>query len=319
MTVGVVTSTGERFRLLDPILDRFGDDAPDAEAVPADPVAGPANTLPTATYAGIRWTIDEVRLIPAVETVNGRPIIVVEATVATTPAIGAGAGLRIRDRDVVLVWPDGRREAADRFEQVDDATSFTVDDGAAAPLTIVFKPPVTTDPDLDTLTIEIGESGRIPAVLPLGDAPSVPETPVAGRFEQARARFEVAGPGSADLVVSPRSVALGLDAGPYRAAVGERVVAVEVDVTVPPAAVAVPHHEGEFWGLATEGELAAPVRVIRQPAEVAPDPGADGATIEPLTLLFLIDAERDTATLVVGADTSAPVEFDIGFPPSGRP
>ena len=314
MTIGVGTSNCERFRLLDPIVDRLTDNGAvgsvDSAANAAGPPAGP-----TAVYGGVRWTVDEARLLSVDETVNGQPIVVVEATVADT--IDAD-GLRVRSGDVALVWPDGRREPADRFEQVDSAGFFTLDAGAQRPLTIVFKPAVNVDPDFDELVLEVGEAGRVPVRLPLNGEPVVAEIPVVGRFEGGRARFGVDG-GDRELVLSPRSISLGLDAGPYRAAVGERVISVVVDVAGAGLGGSGQHLQPAFWQMVADTETYTPVRVQAPVSDTGPPLTAGETRGQSMTLLFVVDADRNAATLVVGADTPTAVEFDVTFPVSAQP
>ncbi len=276
----------------------------ESDLAPTQPL--PAVDGPAVRYAGTSWLVTSSRLIPRAEQETGRPIVVAEVLVRN---ISGRVTTRTRAADVTLLWPDGYREPADRFEFTDNARLLVLEPGAAEVVTLVFKPSIGQDPDLSDLVIEVGESGRVPAVIPLvGSAPE-PNYPLIGSI----------GPpaGSADrpsgaLPVTFDRVVVDVDAGPYRAATGQHLVVVDVTVDVEGAAEldlwdrVTDRSDSGYWSLDVDGQSIEPDRIETDPAQRRSPRSA--------TLIFVVDDSVTEAVLVANADGDEPIRFDLGLP-----
>ena len=195
---------------------------------PASPSPS-ATEPPSVVYGGLTWSVLEARQVFRENTAEGRPIVIVETVVANA---ADGVVQRVRDSDLAIVWPDGRRDEVHRFEQLRGVTSFSLTPGEVRELTLVFKPRTNNDPDLTTLTFEIAEAGREPAVLPLIGPAQPPRHPREITFSEPPTAVTVTPDHPGGLMVGPRWAVLDVNAGPYRAAAGEQLVLVDVLVEV---------------------------------------------------------------------------------------
>ena len=250
-------------------------------------------------YAATGWSVLGSRLIERADDITSRPIVVAEVLVTNT---GTDVTARVRSSDVRLVWPDGHRETVDRFEFIDDDQIFSLEPGEALFVTLVFKPNLLENPDLAELALEIGERGRIPATLPLvGPAPDA-DYPRFGSFDGPAMVVPATTTIPDPIVLTPVLAAIDLNAGHYRAAVGQRVALIEVSVD---GGAGVnwsgPHTEPAFWQLAIGEQTIAPLRVTT-PAD------------DTLNVLFVIDAGATEMVLTGGATTADPVSYVIPVP-----
>ncbi|MEM7325279.1 MAG: hypothetical protein AAF531_19475 [Actinomycetota bacterium] len=304
VAVGASSASGDPFTLVNVTVP--GSAPPVAGPTVAAPVLpAAAEQYPSLVYGGVTWSILESRLVSGSVTESNRPIVVVEAVVVNTTT---DVTLRVRDSDVALVWPGGRREQVTRFEQLSGATSFSLDPGQPRDLTLVFKPQVNIDPDLAVLALEIAEPGRIPGHLPLlGPADPVPY-PQSATIEQTVAAESRLGR-MPSLMASPLRAVLDINAGPYRAANGQRLVLVDLAIRRPDGAAEptspADHLAREYWRLTIDGRTIAPSRVVQ----------SDGSAVdrETVSLLFVVAAETTDAALVVGAGTEHRAEYTLRF------
>lgn len=260
----------------------------------------PVVDWPSVRYAGTSWSITGARLIPRAEQETGRPIVVVEVVVRN---VTGDTATRSRIADISLVWPNGDREPADRFEFADDPDVLTLAPGAVEVVTLVFKPSVEQDPELGSLVVEVGETGRVPARIPLiGPVPD-PVYPAVGTID---------GPDD-DPSIRIDRVIVDVDAGPYRAALGRRLVIIDVEVAADVGLNLLERiadrDEGGHWAIEVDGESSGPERIEVDPVD--PD---DPETSRSVTIIFVVDDGATEAVLVSGADRREPIRFELDLP-----
>lgn len=301
VTVGATSASGDPFEIVD-VVAQTGPDPEGPEAFQPS-VNSIADQHPSVTYGGLAWSILESRLIHKSETTTGKPIVVVEAVVANTTR---DRTVRVRDSDVAIAWPDGRKDEVSRFEQLRGVSSFALEAGQSQDLTLVFKPQINFDPDITELVLEIAEPGRISAVLPLIGEPEPSPYPIPGVLGSGVSIVADPDHPENELIIAPLTADLDIDAGPYRAALGHQLAVVAVSVqrtTVSPNAAFL---KPDFWQLWINGEPLHPDRVIIT--------GTPSANEDELTLLFVIGDEVTDMILTVAADTAQSAEYPITFP-----
>lgn len=303
VTVGASSASGDPFELVEATV---GSAPPPLGPVVAEPtVPAAADLHPSVVYGGLTWSVVESRLISRAVTVSNEPIVVIEAVVANTTT---DATLRVRDSDLAIVWPDGRRDEVTRFEQMPGLTSFSLDPGQTQDLTLVFKPQIKIDPELALLTLEIAEPGRITASLPLLGPVEPSPFPVVVTLDQQPTIISNPADRTTRLIVAPGRATLDINAGPYRAAIGRRVVSVEVSVQRAAAIPDAAYLSADFWQLDDGSETLAPVRVTRSESPAANE--------DLVSVLFVVDDELTSATLTVAAETAWSSAYPIWFPGS---
>lgn len=195
-------------------------------------------------YGGVAIRVTGARAVP--DNRSGVPIVVVEVEAAN---ITDG---QIRLPEDIFSLRDARNltVAADRIEFTSDSTRLVVDPGQRVDAAVVFRLKPRMQTYLPQFTFEIGDVGRQPAVLSLVPDPGLVR-PYRGGLEVSDLRLlagvGVGGPhsdagnlpvlpgggsqafGPVDVVVDGAST--DLDYGPYRAAFGQRLVAIEARVT----------------------------------------------------------------------------------------
>jgi hypothetical protein len=300
-TVGASSASGDPFELVDVTI---GSSPPPAGAAVTEAnLPAAADLYPSVIYGGLTWAVLESRLVPRAVTVSNKPIVIVEAVVANTTS---DTTLRVRDSDVAIVWPDGRRDEVTRFEQLPGLTSFSLAPGETQDLTLVFKPQINLDPELASLVLEIAEPGRISAFLPLVGLAELSPSPVVVSLDQPSTVIGDKPDGGAQFIVAPQRATLDVNAGPYRAAVGERLVVVETSVLRAAAVPDAAYLDPGFWQLQDGLEVLHPVRVARS--------DTPSANEDLITVLFVASEELSETTLTVAAGTAQSSAYPIWFP-----
>ena len=266
------------------------------DTTPAAPVDGPPGSAHTSiVYAGVRWSLVETRFVSVAESDDGFPVVIAELDVVnTTPDVE----LRVRPSDLTLVWPDGSHYEVDRFDQI-SPEGFSLEPGGGRSVTAVFKPRVLDDPVLDEMALELGEPGRIPARIPLSGPPLQARFPIEG----AVAADSVATGGR--LVIVPRRAVVGLNAGPYRAALGTRLVLAEVSVQRSEREGEAAFLQPDFWQLEVDGSPVEPSRITQWPTT---NPNQDQ-----VTLVFVVDEGFGEMVLRVAAGSPGSADYPIVF------
>ncbi len=304
MTLWAQSAAGTEFRLAG--VEVFG---PITER-PLNPSNLPEPTGPSVHYAGLRWSLTESRTVPLSNPETDYPIIVLELVVANTTV---DTPLRVRKGDLAIVWPDGRRDEVDRFEHLPSSIGFRVDPGGTLAVTAVFKPRVVAEPDLATMALEIGEEGRIPAVLPL-DGPAEPSPfPVVGSIEgDPLIASDPLQPGRWSSI-SAVAASIDVDAGPYRAAVGDRLLLVTAIADQPTtgATAADPDHlEPGFWALDAGAVIVRPIEI----SPTAVDPIDPARSTTEIVLVFVVEPGFTAGELTIDADGPEPTRYGVEIP-----
>ncbi len=273
----------------------FGDNRPAGpESGAADyRLEGPPpadHDLPSAVYGGLRWSIVETRVEGTGELLGQARIevdVLVDNTLAETE-------LRFSERMVGLMTRDGTDLGPVRF--VDEPSRLAVAPGERLALTVSARTGHDPDPAPASLVLRLAEQGRRATILPLTGGPTGVATPVFAAVDTADLVLPDPDDAERRVLVTPTAAVFTTEAGPYRAALGERLLLVEV--AVERAAVTEPSavHEPGYWALNVDG-ATVPALIVARAAEPA-----EGNT-EGLTLLFAFGEDADRFELVVGADT----------------
>lgn len=319
LTVRASAPAGAQFRLIG--LDLIAAPSPSAAstttttsdlASPAGPfIADSADSSesgrggPSVVYAGVQWSLQEARFVSVTASSDGYPVIIAELDLTNTTQ---NQVLRVRKSDLALIWSDGQRFGLDRFDQLRGARSFSLEPGEFRSVTAVFKPRVLTDPAVEETMLQIGSPGRIPAYIPLVGPMPRSIFPVAGSLADDDATVvDDLDRGEGLLVITPRRAALGLNAGPYRAATGSRLVLVEVSVQRAETYDTPSFVQKDFWRLTVDGTPIAPGQVYRS--------STDSSNEELITLVFVVPEEFSDASLEVADGSGAyAIDFAEVFP-----
>jgi hypothetical protein len=284
----------------------LGDDGGPTEAtasdyplVAADPTEQAA---PSALHAGVMWSLSDVRITPTDELL-GRARIEVDVSLTNTLAT---ASLRVSDRLVSLQRADGNDISNGVFQGA--GTRVALEPGEVKDITIVFTTGYSQNPDPADLTLQIAEPSRVPASIPLAGPGAEGQGPI---FMAVDARADtLPDPDNTDrqIVVEPQAATLDVNAGPYRAAVGEKLALVKVFVQRTTASESSGYLDTSFWALEADDAELAPLVVTRtaQPASNADE----------VTLLFAFAEGTDDLALQAGLGGSEIVSFSLVTPGS---
>lgn len=287
------------------IPQALGDDSPGLvdTAVSDFPLTGPdlsQEELPTILYGGLLWSVVEVRTTPT-EEMLGRSVIDVDIELTNTLST---TELRVSDREVSLVTQDGQVLPDGRF--VDAGTRLTVGPGESTSVTYRVLTGHSRNPDPRDLSLVIGESNRIPAAIPLeGDQPEN-VVPLFVAVDSTPALLEDPDDAQRQIVVEPLAATLGINAGPYRAALGERLALVKVQVQRSTDSETSRFLDTDFWSMTADDVLVAPIVVTRtsQPATNADE----------ITLLFAFPEEVLALALEAGVGGNRSATFALVIP-----
>ncbi len=314
-TVAIDHAAANQFKIANVDLARLAGPA----AVPAEgdgPVPFDLRLIeasgPAVTYGATEWTVTSSRLIASAENASNRPIVVAEVVVGNTSETAA---TRVRSSDVALVGPEGERVEVDRFEFIDDRRVFSLDPGESLVVTLVFKPNTKTEPDLTELTLTIGEPGRVPAELPLHGSVVAPYpiSPVTLSVADQPIAVIAGGPGvrpggpneAGGVRIVAERLTLGLDAGHYRAALGQRVLSIDASVegmveSFDRTDATSTYLDPSYWKLNADGRPVEPLRVT--------------PTVGGFTLIFAIADGSTSVVLQSGASGSGEVHTSFDVP-----
>ncbi|MEM7340229.1 MAG: hypothetical protein AAF467_16345 [Actinomycetota bacterium] len=254
----------------------------------------------SAIYSGVQWSVLDVRVTPS-EALLAQATIQVDVEVANTLETST---LGISDRMVSLVVDDGTVIDGARFVNTGPRVRLVA--GEAQTMTVEFRTGHAKDPDPETLTLQIAESNRQPAEIPLaGQSSEAPELVFAGVDNTPQA---IPDPDDASrwIIVEPRSATVGLDVGPYRAGDGERLALVKVTVQRAASADDAGFIDPGFWSLIADDEASAPVLVVRS--------GQPATNTDELVLLFAFPEDADELALEAGTGTDEPVQAAVVLP-----
>ncbi|MCP4228200.1 MAG: hypothetical protein GY773_33035 [Actinomycetia bacterium] len=273
--------------------------ASDYPLVGADPSE---EALPSVLYAGVMWSLVDVRVTPT-EELLGRALIEVDVTMTNTLAVTA---LRASDRLVTLKTDDGETVISGHFD--DAGPRLTIEPGQTLAVTIVFSTGHDQDPDPASLTMEITEPNRVPASIPLAGAEPELQIPVFAAVDSTATALQDPDDASRQVVVEPQAATLDINGGPYRAALGEQLVLVKVLVQRSAASESSGYLDTSFWALQADGASLAPLVVSRtaQPASNADE----------VTLLFAFSVDAEGLALQAGLGGPEPASFALVAPAS---
>ncbi|MGH1488732.1 MAG: hypothetical protein ACRBK7_04945 [Acidimicrobiales bacterium] len=274
----------------------------------ADPSTVPAE--PATFYAGVRWSLLEARFVSMDESSDGFPVIIAELELAN---ITDSLERRVRPSDLALIWSDGQQYELNRFDRVSGSSGFSLQPGEVRAVTAVFKPRVLEDPIFDEIALEVAEAGRIPARIPLNGPLPEQMFPIVGSIAADAAVVDDPDRPTGQLVVTPQRVALGLNAGPYRAAHGTRLVLVELSVQRAESNDDATFLQQEFWQLDIDGTSVAPSRVSRRSAAGPVGSSSSNSNRDHLTLVFVVAEDFGDVTLRVAPGSAATADYAIVF------
>ena len=295
MTVGVNSAAGNDYEIV--AIEQV-------DSIGSAPVQ-PADQFPSVLHAGVVWSLAEARLIPRSEGQFSKPIVVAEVFAAN---VTEDTPLRVRHSDLFLADPDGRLHPSDRFENTptESRSRVVVEPGQTIQATVVFKPGIFYDPDLDEMALHIAEPKREPAVLPLvGPAPSDPY-PLEGTIDAEPTVVPDPDRSDRQLVVTPQSAEIDLNYGAYRAPVGQRLNVIEVSVQRASSDDDAGFFDPDFWQLDVGDQQLQPIRVSKSDSPAANE--------DEVTLLFVFTAGPTDMTLTAGANGTAPAAFAMSVP-----
>ncbi len=292
LTVWVESAAGEPFEVVGVV---------DAATMPAAP--SPSEQYPSVVYGGMVWSLTEARLIPRTEDAFSRPFVVTEL-LATN--ITQGTELRVRKGDLAIVLADGSLHPAQRLERTASSIRFAVRPGRTTAVTAVFELQTNRDPNPAALQLQIAEPGRIPALLPLVGRPDEPMYPLDADIEGEPATITDPDDPSRRMIIDPDAASIDIDAGPYRAAIGERLSVIEVSVQRAASNDDAAYLDEEFWRLDVGAERLIPIRVVKV--------GQPAANTDEVKLLFVFVAGPTEMSLTAAANTDSPVAYSITAP-----
>ena len=263
----------------------------------ADPSA---EVLPSALYSGVMWSVVETRVTPT-EELLGRATIEVDLVVRNTLAT---TSLRVSDRMLSLVDESGAVVTGAQFAQ--DNSRIMLEPGETVAVSASFTTGYDKNPDPANLSLVIAEPNRVEAAIPLGGAGTVHEAPVYMAVESSATMLDDPDDPERQIVVEPQAATLGINAGPYRAAVGEELAVAKVIVQRSTALDTSAYLDTGYWALQADGVAVAPLIVTRssQPADNADE----------VTLLFAFPAGSDDLALVAGAGNADAATFTLVAP-----
>jgi hypothetical protein len=257
------------------------------------------DSLPSALYGGALWTVTDTR-VEAGTGLLSRAIVEIDVMVANTLD---QTQLRLPDSMTSLSSTEGGMSTAVRF--VDAGGLVAVEPGEQVGLTLEFEVGFSKDPPVESLSLVIGERNRLPAAIPLGGSGIADVAVVQAAIGSDPVKLTDPDDASRQVVVDPAAVVISINAGPYRAELGERLAVVTVDVQRT-SSDAEQLYNSSFWGLEADGALYAPVVVARS--------GQPSANTDEISLLFSFPETAGDLSLVVGRTDSESAQFPIVIP-----
>lgn len=259
-------------------------------------------SLPSVLNGGVLWSVVDVEVTPT-DDFLGRAVINVNLELTNTLA---ETRLRASVRDVGLVTADGFELPAGRF--VDAGPRVTIEPGAREEVTLRVLTGHDREPEPADLTLVISESNRIPASIPLDGTRPEQEAPILLAVEATPSSMPDPDDATRQVVVELRAGSIGVNAGPYRAAVGERLAVLKVNVQRADSSETSAILGPDFWSLSVDGEPFDPIAVTSESS------AADG---EEVTLLFAFPDDASAFRLSAGLDGGPSSDFALVTPAVG--
>ncbi len=283
----------------------FGDDGQSAVVGMAVeyPLAGPdpaAESLPSALYAGLMWSVVETRVTPA-QGLMDRAEVQVDLKVRNTLAV---TQLRAPASMLALVSSESPVVIGARL--VDAGRRLAVEPDDTKTVTAVFELGFSPNPSLDTLSLRIGEPNRVPAIIALGPTSAAAASTVFVAVETTPTAAPDPDDSSRQIVVQPSAASIDINAGPYRAAEDERLAVVKVVLQRVEVTDESTFLTPGYWALEASTGTVAPVLVARG-AEAA-------ANADEVTLVFTFPADAQNLSLVAGPGQPQAVSFSVVVP-----
>ena len=285
--------------------EAFGDDPSTVVNSASDfPLEGTApEDAPSASalYAGQFWTVNEARA-EQVEGLLVRPKVEVDVTVTNTLT---ATDVRVPDSTVSLVSNSGDMGGEARF--VDAGARLTIAPGESVDVTIIFEVAFTQAPSLDDLSLEIGEPNRIPAVIALAGTDSPDDYPIFAAIDSTPVSLTDPDAATRQIVVTASGATFDVNAGSYRAAVGEQLALIKIEVQRTVADPDAGFLENDFWSLETDDGSFDAVFVAQ----------ADDLTAtntDELTLLFAFPEGSQGFSLTAGASSTNGASIAVVLP-----
>lgn len=290
-TIGIPQALGEGQSAL---VDTGAGDYALGGPEPAD------HDLPSVVHAGVRWSMVETRVTPTDELL-GRAVIDVDVLVENTLT---GVSARIPERSVALVTKAGETIGTGRL--VDQRSRLTVPPGETVALTISFVTGLERDPNPNSLALRIGDPARVPSVLPLVGQPTDEDAPVFVAIDDRAVRLDDPDDAERQIVVAAEAAAFSLNAGPYRAAEGERLALVTAIVERAVSSDEATYLDTSYWGFVSDKGVEPAIMVARtsQPASNA----------DAVILLFAFPDDAEDFGLVVGVGRADETILNVVVP-----
>ena len=293
--VTVTAVLGAAF-LLTSSTEALGDDGTESSSSAAAnfPVAGvdldELDIEPDAVYAGAAWSIDDARSAH-VDGLLERSMIEVDVTVVNTLD---ATQVRIPDSVVSLATADESLAdgAIGEARFVDAGARLTLDPGEQIQVTIDFEVGFTQAPDLADFALRIAEPNRVPVTIPLVGDPGDSSTTVFAAVDTTARSTTDPDDAARQIVIAPIAASVDVNAGPYRAAVGEELAIVQVAVQRAEAGADNGYLQLDYWTLEADGQPVAPILV-------APALAVESNEDE-VTLVFAFPEGADQLVLVAG-------------------
>lgn len=255
---------------------------------------------PSALYGGVLWTVTGTR-VEASEGVLSRAVVEIDVDLANTLT---RTQLRVPDGMVTLQDTESGKVATGmRF--VDEGNLVSIEPAETAQVTLQFEVGFSKDPPVESLALVIGEQNRVPATIPLGGSGASDVNVVQAAIAMDPAQLADPDDASRSVVVEPRTVVIGINAGPYRAEIGERLAVVTVDVQRT-SSDGQRLYDNTFWGLQADDVIQPPVVVARS--------GQPAVSTDEITLLFSFPETAGDLSLVVGGTDTEGARFPIVIP-----
>ena len=259
---------------------------------------------PSIVYGGMLWTVTDARVTDAAEGLFERSQVEVDVTLTNTLTT---TQLRVPDSMVALVSDAAEGPDADGVDGrfVDAGARLSLEPGEQVSVTIDFEV-VDPSPSLDDLALQIAEPNRVPAAIPLGSEQVSHDYPVLAAVDTSPLTTVDPDDSTREIVVEPVAAAIDINAGPYRAALGEELAVVKVEVQRTESNADAAYLQNGYWALEVDGELVPAILAARS-AETA-------SNTDEVTLLFAFPGQPDDLAVVGAVGTGDEVTFSVVLP-----
>jgi len=255
---------------------------------------------PSAVYSGMLWSVTDARVEHAVGLLE-RATVEVDVTLHNTLD---NAQLRVPDSMVTLVSTDGHVVTEGRF--VDAGARLALEPGESRSVTIDFEVGYTQRPTLGSLSLQIAEPNRVPASIALGSPQPENDLPIFAAVDTTPATVVDPDNAARQIVIEPAAASVDINAGPYRAALGEQLAVVKLQVQRAEANEAAGFLDTDYWALSVGDETVNAILVAGTPDL--------GSSTDEVTLLFAFPEGADDLAVVAGANSGASESFPLVLP-----